>query len=79
MLVCWQYQGLAALARAIAAPQRVAELSPDWVWPKDRYDVIWSLRREGPDDRWHFRQYCQQLLSGDPDQPFSLVGDRHRA
>jgi len=75
MLVCWQHQGLAVLARAIVVPQRLAGLSADWVWPDDRYDVIWSLRRDGPGEPWHFRQYCQRLLSGDPDQPFSLIGD----
>lgn len=73
-LVCWQHQGLAALARAIAAPQRLAELGADWSWPEDRYDMIWSLRRSGPGEAWHFTQVCQTLLSGDSDQAFTLPG-----
>jgi hypothetical protein len=79
VLVCWQHQGLVPLARAIVAPQRLAELPTDWAWPNDRYDVIWSLRRNGPGGRWHFRQYCQALLAGDPDQPFNLVGEARSA
>jgi hypothetical protein len=71
-LVCWQHQGLAALARAIAAPQRLPELPVDWTWPEDRYDVIWSLRRGSAGGDWQFAQYCQNLLSGDSDRPFDL-------
>jgi hypothetical protein len=71
-LVCWQHQGLAALARAIAAPQPLSALPADWSWPDDRYDVIWSLRRENPSEIWHFTQYCQSLLSGDFVRPFNL-------
>jgi hypothetical protein len=78
MLVCWQHQGLASLARAIVAPQHLEMLPADWAWPADRYDVMWSLQRNAADDRWHFRQYCQALLSGDPDQPFDL-GDNARS
>jgi len=74
-LVCWQHQGLAALARAIAAPQRVTELPAEWSWPDDRYDVIWSLRRNEPGGAWHFTQHCQSLLAGDPDRPFNLSGE----
>lgn len=76
-LVCWQHQGLAALARVIAAPQRLSGLSDHWSWPDDRYDVIWSLRRDRPGDAWRFTQYCQSLLSGDSDQPFDLRSDVH--
>ena len=79
VLVCWQHQGLAALARAIVAPQRIEELPADWVWPEDRYDVIWSLRRNEPDGKWHFRQRCPALLSGDLNQPFSLIGEARSA
>ncbi|WP_428486207.1 phosphoglycerate mutase family protein [Rhodopila sp.] len=78
-LVCWQHQGLAALARAIVAPQCLSELLPDWSWPADCYDVIWSLRRNGTGKAWHFTQYCQALLSGDRDQPFNLPGKVHHA
>lgn len=74
-LVCWQHQGLVALARAVAAPQRLSELPNDWRWPADRYDVIWSLRHDGPGRAWHFTQYCQGFLSGDPGRPFSLQGE----
>jgi hypothetical protein len=74
VLVCWQHQGLPALARAIAAPQDLSALPEDWNWPDDRYDVIWSLRREGPSRVWHFSQYCQAVLSGDSGLPFNLPG-----
>jgi hypothetical protein len=71
-LVCWQHQGLPDLARAIAAPQPLPGLTEGWSWPEERYDVIWSLRRDGPEEAWRFTQYCQGLLPGDPDQPFVL-------
>jgi hypothetical protein len=74
-LVCWQHQGLATLARAIAAPQRLSMLPAQWDWPDNCYDVIWSLRRDAPDDAWHFRQHCQLLLSGDLDRLLNLAGD----
>lgn len=66
-LVCWQHQGLAELARAIAAPQSLSEIPSDWTWPDTCYDIIWSLRRDGPDKPWHFSEHCQALLSGDRD------------
>jgi hypothetical protein len=75
-LVCWQHQGLADLARAIAAPQQLSELPADWCWPDDRYDVIWSLRRDQPSGVWHFSQHCQMLLAGDSDRPFNLSSGR---
>ena len=74
VLVCWQHQGLPALARAVAAPQRLPELPDGWEWPKNRFDVIWSLRRERPGDIWRFSQHCQLLLAGDQAQPFDLPG-----
>lgn len=70
-LVCWQHQGLAALARAIAAPQPLPELPADWLWPDDRFDVIWSLRRE-LGGAWRFVQHCQGVLAGDGHRPFAL-------
>ena len=79
IVVCWQHQGLASLARAIVAPQHLEALPADWAWPKDRYDVIWSLRRNAPGDIWQFRQYCQALMSGDADRPFDLVGEARSA
>ena len=71
-LVCWQHQGLPALARAVAAPQRLPELPAGWKWPKHRFDVIWLLRRERPGGPWRFSQHCQHLLAGDPARPFDL-------
>ena len=75
-LVCWQHQGLAALARGVVAPQLLAELPADWSWPDDCYDVIWSLRRGGIGQTWQLVQYCQSLLSGDLDRPFRFPSDR---
>ncbi len=72
VLVCWQHQGLPALARAVAAPQRLPELPDRWRWPKRCFDVIWSLRRERPGEAWRFAQHCQGLLAGDRAQPFDL-------
>ena len=71
-LVCWQHQGLAELARAIVAPHRLDDLPTDWVWPANRYDVVWSLQRDSLDDTWHFTQHCQCLLAGDESVPFDL-------
>jgi hypothetical protein len=73
--VCWQHQGLAKLARAILAPQPLPMLPADWTWPDNCYDVIWSLRRDGPNEAWLFSQYCQSLLSGDLDRPFNLPSE----
>jgi hypothetical protein len=73
-VVCWQHQGLPDLARAIAVPQPLPGLTDGWSWPEDRYDVIWSLRRDGPGEAWRFTQYSQGLLLGDSDRPFGLPG-----
>lgn len=74
VLVCWQHQGLPALARAVAAPQPLLELPDGWEWPKNRFDMIWFLRRERPGEPWRFTQHCQNLLAGDRAQPFDLPG-----
>ncbi len=71
-LVCWQHQALPDLSRAVAAPQPLPGLKEGWSWPEDRYDVIWSLRRDEPGEAWRFAQYCQGLLPDDPDEPFGL-------
>ncbi len=78
-LVCWQHQGLVSLARAIAAPQALPTIPLDWIWPADRYDVIWSLRRNEPTGTWRFRQYNQSLLADDPVLPFDLPGEGRQA
>ena len=78
-LVCWQHQGLPALARAVAAPQPLSELPAGWHWPRERYDVVWSLRRDEPGAAWLFTQYCPCLLSGDQAQPFDLPTSTDRA
>ncbi len=74
VLVCWQHQGLPALARAVAAPQILRELPDGWRWPKTCFDLIWSLRRERPGEAWRLDQHCQELLAGDRTEPFDLPG-----
>ncbi|MBB2202959.1 histidine phosphatase family protein [Gluconacetobacter tumulisoli] len=71
-LVCWQHEGIAALARAIVAPQVLSEIPAGWTWPKARFDVIWCLRRQAATGPWQFAQYCQRLLPGDPETPLEF-------
>lgn len=58
VLVCWRHDYLPALARAILHDGEL----PD-VWPADRFDLTWSIRRDG--ERWSFQQVPQCLLAGD--------------
>ncbi len=58
VLICWRHDYLPALARAILHDNDLPE-----VWPADRFDLTWSIRREG--DRWSFMQVPQLLLAGD--------------
>ena len=76
-LVCWQHQGLPALARAIMAPQFLAALPEGWKWPAECYDVIWMLRRDPVEKIWRFSHYSQKLLSNDEiDMSPRLAEDR---
>ncbi|NVN09570.1 hypothetical protein [Nguyenibacter vanlangensis] len=71
-LVCWQHDGLPALARAIAAPDDLTEIPETWAWPSERFDVFWLLSRASATTPWRFAQHCQCLLPGDADRPLLL-------
>lgn len=73
-LICWQHEGLPALARAIAAPDALADIPDNWTWPADRFDVFWHLHRPSASGPWRFTQSCQCLLPGDTDWPLVLRG-----
>lgn len=53
-LVCWQHQGLAALAKAIVLPEEFSTLQD---WPSDCYNMIWQLNRSNPTVPWCFKSY----------------------
>ncbi|MGD7070483.1 phosphoglycerate mutase family protein [Acetobacter sp. AAB5] len=53
-LVCWQHQGLAALAKAIVLPEKFS-ISLDW--PPERYNMIWQIHRSNATEPWSFRSY----------------------
>lgn len=58
VLVCWRHDYLPAMARAILRDHPVPE-----VWPADRFDLTWSIRRDG--GGWELLQVPQLLLPGD--------------
>ncbi|AHI27413.1 hypothetical protein LU298_14190 [Komagataeibacter intermedius] len=60
-LVCWQHQGLAALAKAIVAPQSLPALQE---WPADCYDGIWWLHRDSPGEWWRMASYRMIGIEG---------------
>jgi hypothetical protein len=61
VLVVWHHNHIYSLARAIAG----AAIGCPRHWPEDRFDVVWVLERETPQDGWSFRQVAQCLLPGD--------------
>jgi hypothetical protein len=65
-LVCWEHSRIPALACHI--PTGPGTVIPSR-WPDDRYDIIWSFRRQRdePSPRYAFSQLPQMLLAGDKD------------
>lgn len=60
VLIAWHHHHIAVLTGLIAGN---FEICPAY-WPEDRYDVVWSLARDG-DAPWRFSQTAQLLLPGD--------------
>jgi broad specificity phosphatase PhoE len=62
-LVAWHHEAIPGIARSLGAvdfPQG---------WPDDRFDVVWTLARDG--SGWRFAQVPQLLLAGDRPEPIS--------
>ena len=62
-LVAWHHEAIPDIARSLGAvdfPQG---------WPDDRFDVVWTLTRDG--SGWRFAQVPQLLLAGDRPEPIS--------
>ena len=60
-LVCWQHESIAAIVAAIAGENVGAPSS----WAPERFDLVWTLTRNGPGEAWKFQQSLQSLLPGD--------------
>ena len=61
ILVCWQHDGLATIARCLVGDAMASSVPT--AWPEDRFDMIWKLERGH--GHWRFVQFSQRLLSGD--------------
>ena len=60
-LVCWLHESIAAIVAAIAGKNVGAPSS----WAPERFDLVWTLTRNGPGEAWKFQQSLQSLLPGD--------------
>src|SRR6476619_1581213 len=68
-LIAWHHEAQDPPAPKIPQHLGGGPTSPDYRWPPDRFDVIWTLPRDG--DGWRFAQVPQLLLPGD--LPYSSV------
>jgi hypothetical protein len=69
-VVCWNHEAIHVIAAHLG---EVTPAAPRH-WPGDRYDVVWTFRRDG--EGWRFEQVPQLLLPGD--LPYPIV-DLHDA
>jgi hypothetical protein len=61
VLVCWQHEKIAAIARGLApVPQNVPVH-----WPEDRFNVVFRFDRLERGAPWEFRQIVPVMLDGD--------------
>ena len=60
VLICWQREYIPDIASLILGN----EVAP-WVWPEDRFDMIWVFDRHRSSSRYRFKQVPQKLLGGD--------------
>ena len=60
-LVCWQHESIPSIVAAICGEPA----DPAKSWPDDRFDLVWTLSRDGPEEGWRFEQSLQGLLPGD--------------
>jgi hypothetical protein len=61
ILVCWQHESIPAIVAAIAGKNVGAPGS----WASERFDLVWTLTRNGAAEAWRFQQSLQSLLPGD--------------
>ncbi len=60
-LVCWQHEKIARIAKSLSpAPTGVPE-----IWPDERFNVVFRLRRDGEVESWLFDQIAPVMLAGD--------------
>ena len=66
VLVCWQHEDIAAIARAITP---AAHGIPANDWPDDRFNVMFRFDRRDNASPWIFQQIVPIMLAGDkPDK-----------
>ena len=61
VLVCWQHEGIASIATAIAPAAQGIPAG----WPGDRFNVIFRLDRPDKNSAWAFKQIVPVMLRGD--------------
>jgi broad specificity phosphatase PhoE len=65
VLVCWQHEDIAAIARAIAPAMRGIPVG----WPDDRFNVMFRFDKLDSSSPWSFAQVVPIMLDGDkPDR-----------
>jgi hypothetical protein len=60
VLVSWQHEHIATIARALAPRAEVPG-----AWPADRFNLLFRLDRDGPQSDWTFEQISPVMLAGD--------------
>jgi broad specificity phosphatase PhoE len=64
-LVSWHHKSISKIIEHLGAVKPAAPAR----WPEDRYDMVWTLTRDG--DGWRFEQVPQLLLAGDLPEPIA--------
>lgn len=62
-LVSWHHKSISKIIEHLGP----VTPAPPAQWPEDRYDMVWTLTRDG--DGWRFEQVPQLLLAGDQPEP----------
>lgn len=60
VLVCWQHENIATIARILAPGAEIPG-----AWPADRFNVLFRLGRDRPQSEWTFEQISPVMLAGD--------------
>jgi hypothetical protein len=67
-LISWEHTRIPKIAKSflgLANPEAIPS-----EWPEERFDMVWSLKREAGYGAYVFTQVPQMLLAGDSETPF---------
>ena len=61
VLIAWQHEAIPEIVSRIVGNSTTCPQQ----WPDQRFDLVWVLDQETPEDAWTFSQVPQMLLPGD--------------